>query len=721
MPRFRQTDEILRVMNKKEQIRNLGVIAHINHGKTTLTDSLLAGAGLLSSKVAGSARVLDYLEEEQKRGITIKTANISLLYQTATDSFVINLVDTPGHVDFTGKVARALRAIDGAIVVVDAVEEIMAQTEIVTRQALEERVRPVLFINKVDRLITELKYDAEQIQKKFTRIIDSFNDLIEIYGESPFKDEWKVDATTDSVAFGSALHRWGFTLSKAKQKNVKFSDIIAAYGNGGYEKLQKSLPLYDALLGMVVQHVPSPLEAQKYRVEKIWKGNIASEVGQAMMKCDAAGAAVMCVTNVQAEPDAGLIATGRLFSGTLKTGCKVYFVNAGAEGAMQQVSIFMGAFKVPVSQVVAGNVAALSGLEQGKAGETIVDVAHKDGIVPFERVKYVSEPVLTVTAEPSDPRDLPFLLEALAKLQVEDPNVAVEVNRETGEYLLSGMGELHLEIAVKLLSERARGVAIAVSQPRVVYSESVTRKSAIAAAKSPNKQNRFVVQVEPLTESFIKRIEQNAQTRDMANVLAVDEQRENVLVDCTGKASQTRGTAASVISGFEYACKAGPLCGEPLRRVKVNLVELQLSENADCCGPVEIMRGVGKAVFGAVLTAEPVLLEPVYRTVVSVPTELAKECSRILSSRRGKLAGFEQKGALAVITGYVPVADTFGLSEELRSATSGRAFWQHVLDCWRKVPEKLASKVIAETRKRKGLPLEVPKPERFLEDNGCEA
>jgi len=413
MPRFRQTDEILRLMDKKEQIRNLGVIAHIDHGKTTLTDSLLAGAGLLSSKVAGSARVLDYLEEEQKRGITIKTANISLLYQTTTDSFVINLVDTPGHVDFTGKVARALRAIDGAIVVVDAVEEIMAQTEIVTHQALEERVRPVLFINKVDRLITELKYNAEQIQKKFTRIIDRFNDLIEVYGESPFKDELKVDATADSVAFGSALHKWGFTLSKAKQKNVKFSDIIAAYENGGYEKLQKSLPLYDALLGMVVQHVPSPLEAQKYRVEKIWKGNIASEVGQAMMKCDAAGAAVMCVTNVQAEPDAGLIATGRLFSGTLKTGCKVYFVNAGAEGAMQQVSIFMGAFKVPVSQVVAGNVAALSGLEQVKAGETIVDVAHKDGIVPFERVKYVSEPVLTVTAEPSDPRDLPFLLERL--------------------------------------------------------------------------------------------------------------------------------------------------------------------------------------------------------------------------------------------------------------------------------------------------------------------
>jgi elongation factor 2 len=716
MPRFRQTAEILRLMDKKEQIRNVGVIAHIDHGKTTLTDSLLAGAGLLSAKLAGSARVLDYLEEEQKRGITIKTANITLLYRTANDSFVVNLVDTPGHVDFTGKVARALRAIDGAVVVVDAVEEIMAQTEIVTRQALEERVRPVLFVNKVDRLITELKLNAAQIQKKFTCIIGSFNDLIEVYGESPFKDKWKIDVTKDNVAFGSALHRWGFTLSTAKQKDVKFSDIIAAYKNAYPEQLQQTIPLYSAVLGMVVKHVPNPLEAQKYRVEKIWKGNVASEVGQAMVNCDDKGVAVMCITNVHADPNAGLIASGRLFSGTLKTGNKVYLVNANAESVIQQVSIFMGAFMEPVSQVAAGNVAALSGLALTKAGETIVDAAHREGMVPFERVRYVSEPVLTVAVEPKNPKDLPFLLEALEKLPVEDQNIVVEVNRETGEYLISGMGELHLEIAVKLLSERAGGVAIAVSSPRVVYSESVTRKGIIAVAKSPNKQNRFVVQVEPLKEPFIKLIEQDAKTRSMANVLAVDEQHRNVLVDCTGKPSQTREIAASVISGFEYACKAGPLCGEPLRQVKVDLVEVQLSENAEYRNPVEIMRGVGKAVFGAVLTAKPVLLEPIYKTVVSVPTELAGECSRILSSRRGKLSGFEQKGALAVITSYVPVSETFGLAEELRSATSGRAFWQSVLDCWRKVPEKLAAKVIAETRKRKGLPAEVPKPSKFLEE-----
>jgi elongation factor 2 len=717
MPKFRQTTDILKLMNKKEQIRNLGVIAHIDHGKTTLTDSLLAGAGLLSPKMAGSARVLDYLEEEQKRGITIKTANISLLYQTASNSFVINLMDTPGHVDFTGKVTRALRAMDGAIVVVDAVEEIMAQTEIVTRQALEERVRPVLFVNKVDRLIKELKLNAEQIQEKLKRIINNFNDLIEVYGESPFKDEWKVDPAKDSVTFGSALHGWGFTLSTAKSKNMKFGDIIEAYENARYEKLQKALPLYGAILDMAVKNTPSPLEAQKYRVEKIWKGNIASEVGQAMMHCDANGAAVMCITNVQTDPHAGLIATGRLFSGTVKNGDKVFLVNAKAESVVQQVSIFMGAFREPVSQVVAGNVAALSGLELAKAGETIVAVEHKEGIVPFERVSYVSEPVVTVAVEPKNPKDLSFLLEAMGKLLVEDPNLAAEDSRETGEYLLSGMGELHLEVVVNLLKDYSSGIEITLSAPRVVYREGVTRKGIIAVTKSPNKQNRFAAQVEPLKESFIKLTEQDAKGRNMGNVLAVDVQHKNVMVNCTGKTEQLREIVDFLASGFEYACRAGPLCGEPLRHVKVNLVEIHLSENAENRNPMEIMRGVGKVVFGSFLTAKPVLLEPFYRIVITVPAELARDCSRILSSRRGKLSGFEQKGTLTMITGYIPVAETFGLSEELRSATSGRAFWQSVFDHWRKMPEKLAAKVIKETRKRKGLSSEVPKPEKFLEEN----
>jgi len=248
MPRFRQTSEILKLMSKKENIRNIGIIAHIDHGKTTMTDSLLAEAGLLSPKIAGEARALDYLEEEQKRGITIKTANISLLHEIEGTSFLINLIDTPGHVDFTGKVTRALRAIDGAVVVVDAVEEVMVQTETVTRQALNERVRPVLFINKVDRLIRELKLTPEEVQKRFIRIIRDFNNLIDLYGEPEFKKEWKVDPVKGTVAFGSALHRWGFTLQIAQKKGIKFKDVVKAYQENRWKELQETIPLHEAIL-----------------------------------------------------------------------------------------------------------------------------------------------------------------------------------------------------------------------------------------------------------------------------------------------------------------------------------------------------------------------------------------------------------------------------------------------------------------------------------------
>jgi elongation factor 2 len=716
MPRFRQITNILALMGKKESIRNLGILAHIDHGKTTLTDSLLAGTGLLSPQVAGSARVLDYLAEEQRRGITLKTANISLLYKSAEGAFIINLVDTPGHVDFTGKVTRALRTIDGAVVLVDAVEEVMAQTELVLRQALEERVRPVLFINKVDRLITELKLTEAQIQKKFTRIIGVFNDLIEIYGESPFKERWKANPAEGNVAFGSALHGWGFTLRMAREKSLRFSAIMDAYENAAHEKLRKLLPLHAAILDMAVKHVPNPLEAQKYRVEKIWKGNAASDVGKAMADCDDNGPVVACITNVQAASNNGLIATGRVFSGTVKSGAKVYLVNAKAEHVVKQVSVYMGAFREPVDQVAAGNIAALSGLKMVRAGETVVAAEHREGMVPLERVRYVSEPVVTVAVEPKNPAALSQLLEAMERLATEDPNLAVSVNKDTGEYLLSGMGELHLEIAVKHLKDTLSNVEIAVSSPRVTYREKATAKGTVATATSPNKQNKFTVQVEPLDEAAIRILEQEtSETQAIAEVLAVDEYK-NVLADCTAK-PKLRQVLDFVVSGFRFACKAGPLCGEPMRGAKVNLLDIQLSENTEHHGPVEVMRGVGKAVFGSFLTAKPVLLEPVYKTVVSSSTEVAGECSKILTSRRGKISAFEQKGAITVITGFVPVAETFGLSEELRSATSGRAFWQSVFDHWATVPQKLRAKVIAEVRKRKGLPSDIPKAERFLEEN----
>jgi elongation factor 2 len=262
MPRFKQTNEILKLMNDKEHIRNIGIIAHIDHGKTTMSDSLLAMAGLMAPERAGETRALDYLEEEQRRGITIKTANISLLYEEEGQPYVINLIDTPGHVDFSGKVTRALRALDGCILLVDAVEEFQIMTEVRLRVALEERVKPVMYINKFDRLIKELKMDADAVMKKLLRVISQFNTIVQTYGEDALRNEWTVNAADGTVAFGSALDRWGFTLPMLQKKGLTFTDIVNFYKDGELEKLQELLPLSDAILNMAVNHIPNPVEAQ---------------------------------------------------------------------------------------------------------------------------------------------------------------------------------------------------------------------------------------------------------------------------------------------------------------------------------------------------------------------------------------------------------------------------------------------------------------------------
>ncbi len=701
MPRFKQTAQIQQLMSRKELIRNIGIIAHIDHGKTTLADSLLAGAGLISPAMAGSARVLDYLDEEQKRKITIKTANITLLYKTAENPYIINLVDTPGHVDFTGKVTRVLRVIDGAVVVVDAVEEIMAQTEIVTRQALEERVCPVLFINKVDRLITELQLNEEQIQKKLDRIISGFNDLLQLYAQEPFRSRWKVDGNLGNVAFGAALHGWGFTLNMAKQRGVKFSDVIKAYKDGEGGKLQKSLPVYEAIFEMSIRKVPNPREAQAYRVEEIWDGQVGSPIGKALIECSDEGPAVFCVTNVHSEGDKGTVATGRLFSGKLVKGERLHLVDALAETTVKQVDVDMGSLKEEVDWVSAGNLASLNLTGEIKAGETLVDIAHKADMVPFEGISYVSEPVVTMAVEPKNPKDIPLLLEALEKLATEDPNLKVNADKDTGEYLLSGMGELHLEVAINQLKDSG-GLDVTVSSPRVVYMESVEKGGVVALAKSPDKQSSFWVQVAP----------DGQEIEGQVNILSVDEHR-NVLLDCSGKAEPLpEEVLEALIGAFEYACKAGPLCSEPVRHLKVSLVDFQLGSEFDSD---QVMRGVGKAVFGSFLSAPPVLLEPVYNIVLTVSSELVSETSRILAARRGKVTLFEQRGLQAVISGFIPVSETFGFSKELRSATSGRAFWQSFFDHWEKMPQKLTSQVIGDLRRRKGLSPEVPKPEKFLE------
>ncbi|MEM4234657.1 MAG: GTP-binding protein, partial [Candidatus Methanomethylicaceae archaeon] len=515
MPKYKQTEEIVKLMSNKLNVRNIGTLAHVDHGKTTLSDSLLAGAGLISQKIAAQALALDYVEIEQLRQMTVKAANVSLLHERNGQNYVINLVDTPGHVDFTGHVTRSLRVMDGGICVVDSVEGVMTQTETVLRQGMDERVRPLLYINKIDRLIKELRLTPQEVQERLLKIIRDFNSLIETYADPEFKEKWKVNPNKGQVAFGSALHKWGFTLPIIASKGMKFSDIVDAYNKGDIERLQKEFPLHVAILDMVVDHVPNPVEAQKYRIPKIWKGDISSPIGQAMLNCDENGPLVICVNKVIVDPHAGPVVTGRVFSGTVHEGDILYGLMAKTEGRVQQVSLYMGPYREITPSISAGNIVALLGMENIRAGETLVRTQDKDKMYPFEKMKYISDPVVTMAIEPKYSRDLPKLIDALHKMAIEDPTLSIKINQETGEYLIAGMGSLHLEIALWDLNQRTGGIEITTTPPIVVYRESLTKALGPFEGKSPNKHNRLYVTVEPLNEKTMELIQQGVIHEDM--------------------------------------------------------------------------------------------------------------------------------------------------------------------------------------------------------------
>jgi elongation factor 2 len=660
--------------------------------------------------------------------MTIKAANVSLLHERNGIPYVINLIDTPGHVDFSGRVTRSLRAIDGAVVVVDSVEEIMVQTETVTRQALEERVRPVLYINKIDRLIKELRLNSEQIQERISRIITEFNRLIELYAEPEYREKWKVSFAGNTVAMGSAKDRWGFNAEVAKAKGVKFQDVVDAYTQDTVAQLRERAPLHEAILNMSVEAMPPPHVAQRYRIPKIWKGDIESEVGKAMMNCDDEGPVVMAITNIVVDPQAGVVAVGRLFSGTIKEGSTFHLLGARVDQRVQQVCIFMGPYREIIGTINAGNIPALLGLDAAKSGETLSTV--KD-IAPFESVHYVTEPVVTIAVEPKYSRDLPKLVELLRRLTLEDPNLVTKINEETGEYLIAGMGTLHLEIAITLITKT--GLEIATTTPIVIYRESVKGSAGPVEGKSPNKHNKVYLSVEPLPDKIVDMIKEGKigeyqDRHEMAKILrdegwppdqargvwSVDE-GSNMLVEVTKGAQYLQEVKEMILGGYRWGLKEGPLAYEQIRGIKVTLTDVSLHEDPVHRGPAQIMPMSRRAFFIAFLSANPVLLEPIQRITVKVPPDLLGAATSVISQKRGKIVSVDQRGHLVYVVGELPTAETFDLSEVMRSQSQGRAFWGLEFARWAPVPQSLVTQVITDIRKRKGLTPEPPTPQDFVD------
>jgi len=673
---------------------------------------------MISEELAGKACVLDFHEDEKERGITIDAANASMVHSFDDGDYLINLIDTPGHVDFGGDVTRAMRAIDGAILLVDAVEGVMPQTETVLRQALRERVKPILFINKVDRLIREVKLTPEKMQERFINIINDVNKLISSIAPDEFKEKWLVNVQTGSVCFGSAFHKWALSFSYMKRINMTFKDVIDAYLNDKFDVLAEKAPLHSVILDSVIKHHPNPVEAQKYRIPRIWKGDLESEEGKSLLKCNPNGMVAFVVTKIVIDKHAGEVAAGRLFSGTIKPGQEVYLNMAKKWVRVQQVNIYKGAQRIQIDEGIAGNILGLVGLRDSYVGETV----SSKPIEPFEAIKHIFEPVVTKSIEATKASDLARLIEVLKQVNKEDPGVKIEINEETGENIMHGMGELHLEVIENRIKTE-KGLDVKTSKPIVVYRETITKKSQEAEGKSPNKHNKFYIIVEPMDEGLyqliksgelqegrIKKKEQiPVENLDAIGMPAKESKKirqvfnGNILVDATRGIVHIGEIIELTMDAFEQVMKEGPLAKEPCVKLMVRLTDCKLHEDAIHRGPAQVLPAVRSAIKNAMMTASPLLFEPIQVIQIEAPSAYMGEITRLVQNKRGQLIDVNQEGEHMSVKAKLPVAESFGLANDLRSCTSGRGNYFLVDQRFEKLPNELQQKVIAGLRQRKGL------------------
>ncbi|CAE6485092.1 translation elongation factor 2 [Rhizoctonia solani] len=827
-------DQIRQLMDRPTNIRNMSVIAHVDHGKSTLTDSLVSKAGIIAAKNAGDMRFTDTRDDEKERGITIKSTAISMYFEvdkedlgaikqkTEGNEFLINLIDSPGHVDFSSEVTAALRVTDGALVVVDCVEGVCVQTETVLRQALTERIKPVVIINKVDRALLELQVSKEDLFQSFSRTIESVNVIISTYHDAALGDV-QVYPDKGTVSFGSGLHGWAFSLrqfagryskkfgvdkdkmmaklwgdnffnpatKKWSTKNTdadgkplerafnmfvldpifKIFDAVMNYKKETItpmlEKLEvklapeerdlegkallkvvmrKFLPAGDSLLEMIVINLPSPATAQRYRVETLYEGPMDDESAIGIRDCNPTAPLVLYVSKMVPTSDKGrFYAFGRVFSGTVRSGPKIRiqgpnYVPGKKDDlfvkSVQRTVLMMGRYIEPIEDCPAGNIVGLVGIDQFllKSGTlTTSETAHN-----MKVMKFSVSPVVQVAVEVKNASDLPKLVEGLKRLTKSDPCVQAWI-AESGEHIVAGAGELHLEICLKDLEEDHAGVPLKKSDPVVGYRETVkTESSIVALSKSQNKHNRLYAKAMPLDDEVTKAIETGKiNPRDdfkiRARILAdeygwdVTDARKiwcfgpdttgpNLLVDVTKGVQYLNEIKDSCVAAFQWATKEGVCAEENMRGVRVNVLDVTLHADAIHRGGGQIIPTCRRVTYAACLLATPGFQEPVYLVEIQCPENAIGGIYSVLNKRRGQVFSEEQRPGTPMFTvkAYLPVMESFGFNGELRSHTAGQAFPQAVFDHWELMngsPLDKGSKIeelARNIRTRKGLKPDIP-------------
>jgi elongation factor 2 len=825
MPNF-TIDQIREIMDRRDNIRNMSVIAHVDHGKSTLSDSLVSKAGIIAAGAAGEARALDTRADEQARAITIKSTAITLYYEmgelgmsyvkqkTNGNAFLINLIDSPGHVDFSSEVTAALRVTDGALVVVDCVSGVCVQTETVLRQAIGERIKPILFLNKMDRALLELQLEKEDLYQTFLRIVENVNVIIATYGDDDGPmGEIQVSPSTGTVGFGSGLHGWAYTLmqfaemysskfkipaeklmkrlwgdqfynAKTKKWNKSGGDgynrgycqfilnpiftlfeAVMNFDTAKTEKLiskleikldkdekelegkplmkamvRKWLPAGDALLQMISIHLPSPVTAAKYRATELYEGPNDDEACTAMQNCDPDGHLMMYVSKMVPTSDKGrFYAFGRVYSGTVSAK-KVRIMGPNYVPGkkddlflkqIQRVNLMMGGKVEALDSVPAGNICGLVGVDQFilKTGTiTTWDQAHN-----IKVMKFSVSPVVRVAVQCKNPQDLPKLVEGLKRLSKSDPMVQISME-ESGEHIVAGAGELHLEICLKDLEEDHAQIPLIKSDPVVSYREGVMAESdRMCLSKSPNKHNRLFMKAAPLGEEVATEIDDDKisskdDPKTRGRYLAdehgwdIGEARKiwafgpegtgpNLIVDASKGVQYMNEIKDSVVGGFQWATKEGCWADENMRGVRFNMYDVTLHADAIHRGGGQIIPTSRRVMYACVFTAQPCLLEPIFKVEIQCPENAIGGIYSTLNRKRGMVTSEEQVEGTPMYTveAHLPVAESFGFTGDLRAATGGQAFPQCVFDHWAEIPGDVTedgSKVrdiVLDIRRRKAL------------------
>ncbi len=720
--------EITKIMSKSASIRNVAIIAHVHHGKTALTDSLLSRAGLISPSIAGDVLYTNYEAIEKERKMTIKSANISLGFDYKEEPYIINLIDTPGHVDFGGHVTRSMRAVDGVVLVVDPVEGIMPQTETVLRQAMKEKAKPVLFVNKVDRLLNELRLTKEQTFERLFKLVNEVNELIEKYAPEEFVSKWKLSVENGSVAFGSAVKRWAISKPITDKYKTTFKEIFELTEKGDEKTLQQVAPIDECALIMMIEHLPSPDIAQMYRIPQIWHGDLESEDGKAMMSCDITAKTNMIVFNIMNDPHSGAVPVARVFSGVVEKGKEVRISGSQFTTKVQQIGIYMGPDRVNVEKVPAGNIVALVGMKEANVGDTISE----NMIEPFDRITHHSKPVVTKAIEAKDSRDTAKLINAFRDLTKSDPTVVAEINQETGEHLVSGMGELQLETIETKIKDDFK-VPIITSPPIIIYRETINSKVGPIEGKTPNRHTKFYITVEPISQEiqdaiddgeikegkpkgigFVENMVKYGLDRQIAkNTVFIS--NKSLLVDMTHGVQYMNEVMELLINGFESAVRDGPLAREKVAGLLVSIVDATIHEDPVHRGPAQIIPAIRNAIYAGMLTAGVTLQEPKQIFTIHISQDYMSSMITFLQSKRGQVQEVLQDREEITIKAKLPVAETLkGFSNDIRSLTQGRAIWYQEYAGYEKMPPELQNKVVREIRERKGVPPEPPKASDFL-------